>query len=117
MSNIKIEESILNVSINFSSPSVKSHSRSASPTSPKPLSDSLQTDEPISKEMFQTTNASIDKMTCRQCGKNYKSTVSLSKHLWEHSEYWNAELKTSKHEQVQILEAAAVLVALPAGEC
>ncbi|KAI7823155.1 hypothetical protein BX661DRAFT_186969 [Kickxella alabastrina] len=50
--------------------------------------------------------------TCSVCGKRYKHRSCLHKHLWEHHDAWEACLKynLSKHQQVQMMEAAQVLV-------
>ncbi|KAG5519332.1 hypothetical protein PMAC_001957 [Pneumocystis sp. 'macacae'] len=47
---------------------------------------------------------------CEHCGKGYKHIGCLSKHLWEHTVYFNPKLSISKHQQVQLLEAAAILI-------
>lgn len=56
---------------------------------------------------------------CMDCGKVYKHKNCLVKHLWEHHEMWHATKRQchTKHQQVQMLEAAHVLaeMALPAG--
>ncbi|CAO3606767.1 unnamed protein product [Mucor fragilis] len=51
---------------------------------------------------------------CDECGKLYKHLKSLFKHQWEHSEYWEASSKLSltKHQQVQMLEAASILTGM-----
>ncbi|KAH6897263.1 hypothetical protein B0T10DRAFT_557089 [Thelonectria olida] len=51
---------------------------------------------------------------CDKCGKGYKHSSCLTKHLWEHTPEWNltSKLLISKHQQVQLLEAASVLVAM-----
>ena len=51
------------------------------------------------------------KHQCEQCGKIYKHRNCLSKHRWEHHEAWEATKRvcTTKHQQVQLLEAAQVL--------
>ncbi|KAI8638319.1 hypothetical protein BD408DRAFT_423219 [Parasitella parasitica] len=51
---------------------------------------------------------------CNKCGKLYKHLKSLIKHQWEHSEYWEASSKLSltKHQQVQLLEAASILTSM-----
>lgn len=50
--------------------------------------------------------------TCEQCGKMYKHRNCLSKHRWEHHESWESTRKVcaTKHQQVQLLEAAQVLI-------
>ncbi|KAJ2774843.1 hypothetical protein IWQ57_000643 [Coemansia nantahalensis] len=49
---------------------------------------------------------------CSVCGKRYKHRSCLHKHLWEHHDAWDACLKynLTKHQQVQMMEAAQVLV-------
>ncbi|KAL1971079.1 hypothetical protein VTN77DRAFT_30 [Rasamsonia byssochlamydoides] len=51
-------------------------------------------------------------LRCEQCGKGYKHSSCLSKHMWEHDPAWafTSKLLISKHQQVQLLEAATVLV-------
>lgn len=53
-------------------------------------------------------------LKCDKCGKGYKHSSCLSKHLWEHTPEWSftSKLLISKHQQVQLLEAASVLVAM-----
>lgn len=53
-------------------------------------------------------------LRCRKCGKSYKHSSCLNKHLWEHTPEWalTSRLLISKHQQVQLLEAASVLVAM-----
>ncbi|KAJ1743696.1 hypothetical protein LPJ78_000932 [Coemansia sp. RSA 989] len=50
--------------------------------------------------------------TCEVCGKRYKHRSCLHKHLWEHHDAWETCLKynLTKHQQVQMMEAAQVLV-------
>ncbi|CAG8458386.1 11157_t:CDS:2 [Paraglomus brasilianum] len=52
--------------------------------------------------------------TCKHCGKKYKHRNCLVKHLWEHHESWELCLKfnLTKHQQVQMMEAAQILVDL-----
>jgi len=54
----------------------------------------------------------VGSMTCETCGKGYKHASCLSKHKWEHSPHWSqtSKLLISKHQQVQLLEAAQILV-------
>lgn len=49
---------------------------------------------------------------CETCGKVYKHRNCLTKHGWEHHESWALTKKwcQTKHQQVQMLEAAQVLV-------
>ncbi|KAL9092987.1 MAG: hypothetical protein Q9165_004125 [Trypethelium subeluteriae] len=51
-------------------------------------------------------------LKCEKCGKAYKHSSCLTKHLWEHTPEWaiTSKLLISKHQQVQLLEAASVLV-------
>ncbi|KIX04799.1 uncharacterized protein Z518_05670 [Rhinocladiella mackenziei CBS 650.93] len=62
-------------------------------------------------------------LRCDTCGKGYKHSSCLTKHLWEHDPAWaiTSKLLISKHQQVQLLEAASVLCNmtaenLPAGQ-
>lgn len=51
---------------------------------------------------------------CNDCGKSYKHPNCLQKHRWEHSEEWEVtkNLSLTKHQQVQMLEAAAILIGM-----
>ncbi|KAL5366401.1 hypothetical protein BJX96DRAFT_169894 [Aspergillus floccosus] len=55
---------------------------------------------------------SAPELRCDRCGKGYKHGSCLSKHMWEHDPAWaiTSKLLISKHQQVQLLEAASVLV-------
>ncbi|KAH7135078.1 hypothetical protein B0J11DRAFT_151926 [Dendryphion nanum] len=57
---------------------------------------------------------SSSELRCEKCGKGYKHSSCLTKHLWEHTPEWQytSKLLISKHQQVQLLEAASVLVAM-----
>ncbi|CAL1711059.1 unnamed protein product [Somion occarium] len=48
---------------------------------------------------------------CESCSKMYRHPSCLIKHRWEHSPHWREASKflLSKHQQVQLLEAAAIL--------
>ena len=51
---------------------------------------------------------------CESCAKVYRHPSCLIKHRWEHTMYWKEASKflMSKHQQVQLLEAAAILVGM-----
>ncbi|RPA82132.1 hypothetical protein BJ508DRAFT_101378 [Ascobolus immersus RN42] len=53
-------------------------------------------------------------LKCDKCGKGYKHGSCLTKHLWEHTPEWQytSKLLISKHQQVQLLEAASILVSM-----
>ncbi|KAJ3277811.1 hypothetical protein HK104_002949 [Borealophlyctis nickersoniae] len=59
------------------------------------------------------TSSPLKTYKCETCGKVYKHPNCLSKHKWEHTEHWKeaAKFSLSKHQQVQLLEAASILVA------
>ncbi|KAG7095327.1 hypothetical protein E1B28_006092 [Marasmius oreades] len=48
---------------------------------------------------------------CESCNKVYRHPSCLIKHRWEHTPHWRESSKyvLSKHQQVQLLEAAAIL--------
>lgn len=54
---------------------------------------------------------------CESCSKVYRHPSCLSKHRWEHSPHWasSSKLLLSKHQQVQLLEAATILIHLDPG--
>ncbi|GJJ74565.1 hypothetical protein EMPS_06923 [Entomortierella parvispora] len=56
----------------------------------------------------------LDSSKCLDCGKVYKHANCLLKHRWEHSVYWKpaAKFLLSKHQQVQLMEAAAILLGM-----
>ncbi|KAL4980346.1 hypothetical protein BDW66DRAFT_125015 [Aspergillus desertorum] len=58
--------------------------------------------------------SSRPELRCDRCGKGYKHGSCLSKHMWEHNPAWaiTSKLLISKHQQVQLLEAASVLVTM-----
>lgn len=49
--------------------------------------------------------------TCESCSKIYRHPSCLIKHRWEHTPHWREASKflLSKHQQVQLMEAAAIL--------
>jgi transcription elongation factor Elf1 len=73
-----------------------------------------------SEDVLYPENYTIEhnnkKMTyqCMECGKSYKHRNCLSKHVWEHSEEWElaSSFLLTKHQQVQMLEAAAILMTI-----
>jgi len=67
-----------------------------------------------SKEHSPTPSVSKTTYTCHVCSKKYKHRNCLVKHLWEHHESWELCLKfnLTKHQQVQMMEAAQILVDL-----
>ncbi|KAJ1564918.1 hypothetical protein HK096_005540 [Nowakowskiella sp. JEL0078] len=66
------------------------------------------------EETKDAKSAKPSPFSCNECGKIYKHGSCLSKHKWEHTELWQetTRLSLSKHQQVQILEAASILVTL-----
>ncbi|GAA5969295.1 hypothetical protein JCM11641_007541 [Rhodosporidiobolus odoratus] len=54
---------------------------------------------------------------CEKCSKVYRHSTCLTKHRWEHTAHWKeaSRLLLSKHQQVQLLEGAAILAAASAG--
>ncbi len=62
------------------------------------------------RSTLSTTSAVV--FECETCGKSYKHPNCLAKHRWEHTDMWSvtSKLSLSKHQQVQLLEAASVLV-------
>ncbi|KAK5990016.1 hypothetical protein PT974_08279 [Cladobotryum mycophilum] len=67
--------------------------------------------QPLAKDGKKSNRVEI---RCETCGKGYKHSSCLTKHLWEHTPEWSytSKLLISKHQQVQLLEAASVLVAM-----
>lgn len=67
--------------------------------------------QPLTKEGRKSNRVEL---RCAKCGKGYKHSSCLTKHLWEHTPEWSytSKLLISKHQQVQLLEAASVLVAM-----
>lgn len=48
-------------------------------------------------------------INCRMCGKSYKSKVCFTKHLWEHSVYWETFDGVKNQERVLSIQAAIIL--------
>ncbi|KAI0481106.1 hypothetical protein GGR56DRAFT_304981 [Xylariaceae sp. FL0804] len=67
--------------------------------------------QPLTKDGKKSSRVELK---CEQCGKGYKHSSCLTKHKWEHTPEWSytSKLLISKHQQVQLLEAASVLVAM-----
>ncbi|EQL02713.1 zinc finger domain-containing protein [Ophiocordyceps sinensis CO18] len=67
--------------------------------------------QPLVKDAKKSNRVEV---RCDKCGKGYKHSSCLTKHLWEHTPEWSytSKLLISKHQQVQLLEAASVLVAM-----
>ncbi|KAH6654355.1 hypothetical protein BKA67DRAFT_276386 [Truncatella angustata] len=65
--------------------------------------------QPLTKDGKKSSRVELH---CDKCGKTYKHSSCLTKHLWEHTPEWSytSKLLISKHQQVQLLEAASVLV-------
>ena len=51
-------------------------------------------------------------INCSVCGKLYKSKVCLTKHLWEHSVYWDMFSGEKNHDRVLSIQAALILSSL-----
>ncbi|KAF9945524.1 hypothetical protein BGZ72_001255 [Mortierella alpina] len=71
------------------------------------------------KKQHQQPQSSLDQdhsevHKCMDCGKVYKHPNCLWKHRWLHSVYWKGATKflLSKHQQVQLMEAAAILLGM-----
>ncbi|KAG0250721.1 hypothetical protein BGZ95_007116, partial [Linnemannia exigua] len=66
----------------------------------------------IKKQVQDGDHADTHK--CTDCGKVYKHPNCLWKHRWLHSQYWKSATKflLSKHQQVQLMEAAAILLGM-----
>ena len=97
---------------------VHPHQNHGSPmVNPPPLSTSVPS---LSREFVVRrisegeTGRLKEELQCEACGKGYKHISSLAKHLWEHTPEWNVtkKLLISKHQQVQLLEAASILVGM-----
>ncbi|BFZ63723.1 hypothetical protein YB2330_004855 [Saitoella coloradoensis] len=69
-----------------------------------------------SEVLGSPANGGKEIVRCERCGKGYKHISCLNKHKWEHTPQWQttSKLLISKHQQVQLLEAASVLVSMGA---
>ncbi|KAK2729165.1 C2H2 finger domain-containing protein [Colletotrichum kahawae] len=72
--------------------------------------------QPLAKEGSRKFNRV--ELKCETCGKGYKHSSCLTTHLWEHTPEWSltSKLLISKHQQVQLLEAASVLLTMNHGK-
>ncbi|KAJ3144365.1 hypothetical protein HDU89_008534 [Geranomyces variabilis] len=88
----------------------KESNRSASASNSRKRSTSFSEDN----NGTGSTNGGKAVYECPTCHKSYKHANCLHKHKWEHTEYWAfaAQFSMSKHQQVQLLEAASILVTL-----
>ncbi|GJJ12776.1 hypothetical protein Clacol_007021 [Clathrus columnatus] len=82
--------------------------------SPPGLSSGLSKSAPLENEEGISGQSHRRKGTtfrCETCSKVYRHPSCLVKHRWEHSPHWSEASKflLSKHQQVQLLEAAAIL--------
>lgn len=64
----------------------------------------------LSTISHDASSRSFDRFVCNLCQKRYRHINCLNKHKWEHSAFWNDCAQVSKHQQVQMLEAASILV-------
>ncbi|KAI8092720.1 uncharacterized protein BX664DRAFT_327973 [Halteromyces radiatus] len=56
------------------------------------------------------------KYVCEQCGLTYQHGICLQRHAWDHTEGWtHRRWGMSKRQQVQILEAAQILMDIAKG--
>lgn len=72
---------------------------------------SMESEQEIGTPKGLSMSSPKEQLLCERCGKVYKHKSCLIKHRWEHSEAWGMTKKWcgSKHQQVQMLEAAQVL--------
>lgn len=103
------------------------------PTQQRPAGDTKMRNRRASEGSYLTKEAKrvSNELKCDKCGKGYKHSSCLTKHLyvaaiernnaeradncrWEHTPEWayTSKLLISKHQQVQLLEAASVLVTM-----
>lgn len=64
------------------------------------------------RDKFHGHKGDTSSVSCLVCGKLYGHISTLTKHLWEHTPKWQMSKDTPipKHQQEQLLEAAAILV-------
>ncbi|KAJ1305483.1 hypothetical protein OPQ81_000490 [Rhizoctonia solani] len=102
-----------------STPSISKRRPSSTTVSKRRTSDSTRGDSvapgPSTDSPAVETNGGKAKkgtiFKCETCSKVYRHPNCLVKHRWEHSPHWREASKflLSKHQQVQMLEAAAIL--------
>ncbi|CAH1247037.1 FAM120B [Branchiostoma lanceolatum] len=76
----------------------------ASPLSPKRC---LELDGVI--DVLRAYDSYEGGVNCSICGKLYKSKVCFTKHLWEHSVYWDLFDGEKNHDRVLSIQAALIL--------
>ncbi|VDC05433.1 unnamed protein product [Peniophora sp. CBMAI 1063] len=76
-----------------------------------PLSSSVPDSEVVGEEGGKKKGKRGTLFTCESCSKVYRHPSCLIKHRWEHTPQWReaSKLMLSKHQQVQLMEAAAIL--------
>ncbi|KAI8521701.1 hypothetical protein Bbelb_014550 [Branchiostoma belcheri] len=79
-------------------------SATASPLSPKRC---LELDGVI--DVLRAYDSYEGGVNCSICGKLYKSKVCFTKHLWEHSVYWDLFDGEKNHDRVLSIQAALIL--------
>lgn len=99
-----------NINIPSNRPSIQQHNAGPISTSVPSLSREFV----VRRISEGETGRLKEELKCEACGKGYKHISSLAKHLWEHTPEWNVtkKLLISKHQQVQLLEAASILVGM-----
>lgn len=85
-----------------------------SSSSPPPM---MFSGNSFSSKKPRLTSSNSSGLQCGVCGKSYKHRNCLSKHMWEHHDSWEHTKKVcqTKHQQVQLLEAAQVLSEIISG--
>lgn len=78
------------------------------------ISESVMNDDDEDIKLGSAGGKDLPIHRCESCNKVYRHPSCLVKHRWEHTVYWKEASKflMSKHQQVQLLEAAAILVNL-----